>query len=138
MTKKHPPLNFEKSIYQIKDKIEELENLSKEMGIDLNTQIESLVEQAEDYKKQIYSNLLPSQRLLITRHPMRPSFLDYISMITTDWIELHGDREGTDDKAILTNELDNVRRRRPFHLAVLPSLTVKVSPWPVTTSGPQI
>lgn len=95
------PLEFEKSIYQIEEKIEELKNLAVETGINLDEQIKILVEQSEDYKKQLYLNLSPSQKLQIARHPSRPSFLDYIDMIATDWVELHGDRSGTDDRAII-------------------------------------
>jgi len=95
------PLEFEKSVYQIEEKIEELRNLSSQTGIDLDDQVKILVEQANEFKKQLYSNLMPSQRLQIARHPNRPTFSDYVDMITTDWIELHGDRAGTDDRAII-------------------------------------
>jgi len=95
------PLEFEKSIYQIEDKIQELKNLSADSGINLDDQIKILTEQANEYKKQLYSHLMPSQRLQIARHPKRPSFMDYVSLIATDWVEFHGDRAGTDDKAII-------------------------------------
>lgn len=95
------PLEFEKSIYQIEDKIDELKNLSSETGIELNEQIKILTDQALEFKKQLYSSLTPSQKLQIARHPKRPSFLDYVNLITTDWVELHGDRAGTDDRAII-------------------------------------
>lgn len=98
---KFTPLEFEKSIYQIEDKIEELKKLSADTGINLDHQVNILTEQALEYKKQLYSNLTPSQKLQIARHPKRPTFLDYVSSITTDWVELHGDRAGTDDKAII-------------------------------------
>lgn len=101
MTKTLTPLEFEKSIYQIEDKIEELKNLSTETGIDLNDQIEILTEQASEYKQQLYSNLSPSQRIQIARHPKRPTFLDYVNLIATDWTEMHGDRAGSDDRAII-------------------------------------
>lgn len=101
MTKTLTPLEFEKSIYQIEDKIEELKSLSSETGIDLDEQIKTLVDQANEYKHQLYSNLTPTQRLQIARHQKRPTFLDYVEMITTDWVELHGDRAGTDDRAII-------------------------------------
>ena len=101
MNKLFTPLEFEKSIYQIEDKIEELKTLSAETGINLDDQIKTLTGQALEYKKQLYSNLLPSQKLQIARHPKRPSFLDYVSMLATDWIELHGDRAGRDDRAII-------------------------------------
>lgn len=101
MNKQIAPLEFEKSIYQIEDKIEELRKISSETGINLEDQVKILTEQAVEYKKQLYSNLTPSQKLQIARHPSRPSFLDYVSMIATDWTELHGDRAGTDDRAII-------------------------------------
>lgn len=101
MNKQLAPLEFEKSIYQIEDKIDELRKLSAETGINLDEQVKILTSQAQEFKKQLYSSLMPSQRLQIARHPKRPSFLDYISMIATDWVELHGDRAGTDDRAII-------------------------------------
>ncbi|EKE03604.1 MAG: hypothetical protein ACD_20C00177G0007 [uncultured bacterium] len=101
MSTKFAPLDFEKSIYQIEDKINELKTLSSETGIDLQDQINTLTKQAEEYKHQLYSNLSPSQKVQIARHSKRPTFLDYVSMMTTDWIEMHGDRAGTDDKAII-------------------------------------
>jgi len=101
MNKQFTPLEFEKSIYQIEDKIEELKKLSTDTGINLDEQIQILTNQAFEFKKQLYSSLTASQKLQIARHSKRPTFLDYVSLITTDWIELHGDRAGTDDKAII-------------------------------------
>ena len=101
MSTKLTPLDFEKSIYQIEDKISELTKLSAETEIDLESQIETLKKQALDYKEQLYSNLTPSQKIQIARHSKRPTFLDYVSMISEDWVELHGDRAGTDDRAII-------------------------------------
>lgn len=101
MNTQFAPLEFEKSIYQIEDKIEELKKLSSETGINLDDQIKILTDQAVEYKKDLYSHLSPSQRLQIARHPKRPTFLDYISLIATDWTEMHGDRAGTDDRAII-------------------------------------
>ncbi len=94
-------LPFEKPIYEIEDKIEELKKLSKESGIDLSSQIDTLTNQAEEFKKKLYSDLKPYERIQIARHAQRPTFLDYIRNITTDWIELHGDRAGTDDRSII-------------------------------------
>ncbi|HBG49752.1 MAG TPA: acetyl-CoA carboxylase carboxyl transferase subunit alpha [Cyanobacteria bacterium UBA9971] len=101
MNKQFTPLEFEKSIYQIEDKIEELKKLSSETGINLDDQVKLLTNQAFEFKKQLYSSLTPSQKLQIARHAKRPTFLDYVSLITTDWLELHGDRAGTDDRAII-------------------------------------
>lgn len=69
--------------------------------MDLNKEIETFEQQAEDYKKDLYENLKPAQKLQIARHPERPNFLDYVNNICTDFIELHGDREGMDDRAII-------------------------------------
>ncbi len=101
MVKTEKPLEFEKSLYQIEEKIEELKNLGQQTGINLESQIQTLIDQAGEFKKELYNNLTPSQRLQIARHANRPTFLDYIEMIATDWIELHGDRAGTDDRAII-------------------------------------
>lgn len=94
-------LDFEKPIMEIQEKIEELKKISMESGMDLNKEIETFEQQAEDYKKDLYENLKPAQKLQIARHPERPNFLDYVSNICTDFIELHGDREGMDDRAII-------------------------------------
>lgn len=94
-------LEFEKPIMEIQEKIEELKKISMESGMDLNKEIETFEQQAEDYRKELYSNLKPSQKLQIARHPERPNFLDYVKHICTDFVELHGDREGMDDRAII-------------------------------------
>lgn len=94
-------LDFEKPIIDIQNKIEELRQLSENSGLDLETQIASFEQQAEDKKKELYSALKPSQKLQIARHPERPKFLDYVNLMFTDFIELHGDREGMDDRAII-------------------------------------
>jgi len=95
------PLEFEEQLYKIEDKITELKTLSEESGMDLDAQIETLTQQALEFKEELYANLKPSQKLQIARHPMRPNFLDYTTLLTDDFIELHGDRAGTDDRAII-------------------------------------
>lgn len=94
-------LDFEKPILEIQEKIEELKKISLESGMDLTKEIETFEQQAEDYKKDLYANLKPSQKLQIARHPERPNFLDYVNLICEDFIELHGDHEGMDDRAII-------------------------------------
>lgn len=94
-------LDFEKPIMEIQEKIEELKKISVESGMDLNKEIETFEQQADDYKKELYSNLKPAQKLQIARHPERPNFLDYVEHICTDFVELHGDRAGMDDRAII-------------------------------------
>ena len=94
-------LDFEKPIMEIQEKIEELKKISMESGMDLNKEIETFEQQADDYKKELYSSLKPSQKIQIARHPERPNFLDYVEHICTDFVELHGDRTGMDDRAII-------------------------------------
>lgn len=94
-------LDFEKPIMEIEKKIEELKQMSAESGIDYSKQIDSFMEMAESHKKELYESLTPAQRLQIARHPERPNFLDYVNGMCTDFIELHGDRQGMDDRAII-------------------------------------
>ncbi len=94
-------LEFEKPIMEIQEKIEELKKISLESGMDLNNEIETFEKQAKDYKKELYANLKPAQKLQIARHPNRPSFFDYVDLMTEDFIEMHGDRAGMDDRAII-------------------------------------
>lgn len=94
-------LDFEQPIIKIEEKIEELKKMSTESGMDLSKEIETFETQAHEYKKELYENLAPIQKLQIARHPNRPNFLDWIELITTDFVEMHGDREGCDDRAII-------------------------------------
>ncbi len=98
--KKIQILDFEKPIYIMQEKIEELKKISMDTNMNYNSEIETLEKQTEEYKKELYENLEPYQKLQIARHPMRPNFYDYVNFMTEDFIELHGDREGTDDRAI--------------------------------------
>ncbi len=94
-------LEFEKYVYEIENKINELRKISEESGLDLSNEIETFEKQKEEYKKDLYDNLEPLQKLQIARHSERPNFLDYIDLMTTDFMEMHGDREGSDDRAII-------------------------------------
>ena len=94
-------LDFEKPIMEIEKKIEEFKKISTESGMDLHKEIENFEQQANDYRKELYANLKPSQKLQIARHPERPNFLDYVNNMCEDFIEFHGDREGMDDRAII-------------------------------------
>lgn len=94
-------LEFEKPIYKMQEKIEELKKISMDTNMDYDKEIDTLEKQTEEYKKELYENLEAYQKLQIARHPQRPNFLDYINLMTEDFIELHGDREGSDDRAII-------------------------------------
>ena len=98
--KKVQVLDFEKPIYVMQEKIEELKRISVDTNMNYGSEIETLEKQTEEYKKELYDNLEPYQKLQIARHPSRPNFYDYVNLMTEDFIELHGDREGTDDRAI--------------------------------------
>jgi acetyl-CoA carboxylase carboxyl transferase subunit alpha len=94
-------LDFEKPIVEIQKKIDELKQMSADSGLDMASQIKSFEKQAQDYKKELYSKLKPSQKLQIARHQERPKFLDYVNLIFENFLEFHGDREGMDDRAII-------------------------------------
>ena len=94
-------LDFEKPIAEIQKKIEELKQMSSESGLDMANQIKLFEKQAQEYKKELYSKLKPSQKIQIARHQERPKFSDYIGLMFEDFIELHGDRYFRDDPAIM-------------------------------------
>jgi acetyl-CoA carboxylase carboxyl transferase subunit alpha len=102
-------LDFEKPIIELEKKIQELESFTSHKKIDLSSEVKRLEEKLERLKKDIYGNLTPWQRVQIARHPQRPYTLDYITMIMSDFIEIHGDRFFSDDKALITGfaKLDN-------------------------------
>jgi acetyl-CoA carboxylase carboxyl transferase subunit alpha len=95
-------LEFERPILELERKIAELKKFSFEKKIDLTEEINKFEEKLEQLKKEIYGNLTPWQKVQIARHTDRPTTLDYIQMIMSDFIELHGDRLFGDDKAIVT------------------------------------
>ncbi len=95
-------LDFEKPILELERKIAELKKFSLEKKIDLAQEIEKFEERLYKLKQEIYGNLTPWQKVQLARHPDRPTTLDYIQMMMSDFIELHGDRLFGDDKAIVT------------------------------------
>ena len=94
-------LDFEKPIIELQEKMKELERFSDEQNIDVQSEINNMEEKITTLKKEIYSNLTPWQKVQVARHPNRPYTIDYINEITTDFIELHGDRIHKDDRAII-------------------------------------
>jgi acetyl-CoA carboxylase carboxyl transferase subunit alpha len=94
-------LEFEKPLYELESKIQQLRDLAEENNVDMSQQIAQLEARIEELRKEIFSGLTPSQRLQIARHPRRPSTLDYIQAMTDEWFELHGDRNGHDDLALV-------------------------------------
>lgn len=92
-------LEFEKPIFELEQKIQEMKKLSE--TLDIEDEIKSLEEKIQQLQDQIYNNLSRWQIVQIARHPERPYTLDYIHKMTTDFIELHGDRCFGDDKALV-------------------------------------
>lgn len=72
-----------------------------EKKIDLSSETKKLEEKLEHLKKDTYVNLSAWQKVQIARHPQRPYTLDYIGMIMSDFVQLHGDRLFSDDKAMI-------------------------------------
>ena len=95
-------LEFERPIIELQKRIESLRGIERESGADLSASIAQLLKQSELLEEQIFSALTPWQRTLLSRHPNRPYTLDYVEGLFTDWTELHGDRAGHDDQAIVT------------------------------------
>nr|CAX68940.1 Acetyl-CoA carboxylase, alpha subunit [uncultured bacterium] len=93
-------LPFEQSIAQLERTILEMKARS-EQGIDLTNEIKSAEKKLEKEVKKIYTHLTPWQRVLVARHPLRPYTLDYIRLLTKDFLEIHGDRHFSDDRAIV-------------------------------------
>lgn len=94
-------LDFEKPIIELEAKIEELGKLGSNKKIDLTPEIKKLEQKLEKMKEDIYNNLSDWQRVQIARHPDRPYTMDYVQMMTTEFVELHGDRLFADDFAIV-------------------------------------
>jgi len=104
-------LDFEKPIAELEKKIKELQSFMSEKKIDLSSEIKKLEDKLKDLKKDTYVNLTAWQKVQLARHPLRPYTLDYISMIMTDFVELHGDRLFGDDKAMICGlaKLDKIK-----------------------------
>lgn len=94
-------LDFEKPIFDLNNKIEELKKLSEEENLDLDEEIEKLTKKVNRLKVEIFSDLDPWQQVQLARHPMRPHTEDFVKLITDDFVEVHGDRLFADDMAIL-------------------------------------
>ncbi|MDE5089659.1 MAG: acetyl-CoA carboxylase carboxyl transferase subunit alpha [Trichodesmium sp. St16_bin2-tuft] len=95
-------LDFEKPLAELENRINQIRELAKDCsGVDVSEQIHQLEAKAAQLRQEIFSSLSPVQKLQLARHPRRPTTLDYIQAISDEWIELHGDRGGSDDPAIV-------------------------------------
>ncbi len=94
-------LDFEKPILELEKKIEDLKHFGVDKNVNLEPEIKKLENKLSKMKQDIYSGLTDWQRIQIARHPARPYTLDYIHMMMSDFVELHGDRAFADDLAMV-------------------------------------
>lgn len=94
-------LDFERPIVELEKKISDMKDFSVGENIQLDGEIKSMQEKLEKLRTEIYSSLTRWQRVQLSRHPRRPHALDFIKMMTTEFIELHGDRLFSDDHAVV-------------------------------------
>lgn len=94
-------LDFEKPVKEIFDEIEKLKQTEEKTKVDLSDSIKKLEDQVIEKRKNITSNLTAWQKVQLSRHPDRPYTLKYLQKMTTNFVELFGDRNVKDDKAIV-------------------------------------
>jgi acetyl-CoA carboxylase carboxyl transferase subunit alpha len=94
-------LEFERPLRELLKQLEELRQRSSESDPDVANEIRAMERKIEITQREIYSNLTPWQKVQIARHPRRPYALDYIHAICEQFLELHGDRQYSDDRAII-------------------------------------
>lgn len=94
-------LEFEKPLIELEEKIKELQSFMEEKDLDLSDEIERLRKRSRNLQQEIYDNLEAWQILKIARHQDRPTTRDYINYICQDFVEFHGDRRFSDDKALI-------------------------------------
>lgn len=94
-------LEFEKPIAELEDKLIEMRKLALENNVDVTSAVASLTDKILELKKETFANLTRWQRVQLSRHPDRPYTFDYIEKMCTEFIEIHGDRNVADDKAMV-------------------------------------
>jgi acetyl-CoA carboxylase carboxyl transferase subunit alpha len=94
-------LEFEKPIAEIERAIDKLKKLAEEDKGDFNDEIAELEEKCRERKREVYQHLTPWETVQVARHPKRPVLQDYLSLVFSDFVELHGDRRFGDDRALL-------------------------------------
>lgn len=92
-------LGFEKPIIELEQKISDMRKMADQF--DISNEINKLESKVNTLRKEIFENLTPWQIVQLARHPERPYTLDYIFLMTENFIELHGDRHFGDDKAVV-------------------------------------
>ncbi|MDF2659632.1 MAG: acetyl-CoA carboxyltransferase [Paenibacillus sp.] len=94
-------LPFERKLAELKSKIDDLRKFGEEKQIDFSDEIAKLEARYVQHEEELYHNLTAGQKMAIARHPSRPTTLDFIQYLCTDFIEMHGDRMFADDLAIV-------------------------------------
>jgi acetyl-CoA carboxylase carboxyl transferase subunit alpha len=94
-------LDFEKPIAELESKLDAMKHLAHDSDKDVQAAVKALEKKILELKKETFENLTGWQRVQLSRHPDRPYTLDYIYEITSDFIEIHGDRTVADDKAMV-------------------------------------
>lgn len=93
--------DFEKPIFDLMDQMAKVKQVADKSKVDVGATLQELEGKIEAEKTRIYSNLSPWEKVQISRHPERPKTLQYINLISKDFVELHGDRSFHDDKAMV-------------------------------------
>ncbi len=91
--------DFERPIQELERRIEEISGVGVKPGHE--REVERLQKKLERLRREVYASLTPWQRTLVARHPRRPYTADYLQVMFTDFVEIHGDRKFADDPAIL-------------------------------------
>ncbi|MCX6827518.1 MAG: acetyl-CoA carboxylase carboxyltransferase subunit alpha [candidate division Zixibacteria bacterium] len=94
-------LDFERPIAELEKKISDMKDFASGNNLQLEEEVIALQNKVQEMRNEIFSNLTRWQKVQLARHPRRPHTFDYIEMIATDFIELHGDRYFSDDKAMV-------------------------------------
>ncbi len=94
-------LEFEKPLVELEKQIDQIRELARDSEVDVSQQLLQLETLAAKRREEIFQCLTPAQKIQVARHPQRPSTLDYIQMFCDDWVELHGDRNSSDDQALV-------------------------------------
>ena len=94
-------LEFEKPLRELTMQLDALQQQSLESNLDLTKEVTAIEKKIDQTRSEIYTQLTPWQRVQIARHPKRPYALDYVGLLCEDFLELHGDRQFRDDRALI-------------------------------------
>ena len=94
-------LEFEKPLRELTMQLDALQQQSLESNLDLTKEVTAIEKEIDQTRSEIYTQLTPWQRVQIARHPKRPYALDYVGLLCEDFLELHGDRQFRDDRALI-------------------------------------